>query len=75
MATTKLVPPVMPEYRRRIGSIGGKASAARLSPQQRIERSTKAGNTTLHRYGLGFYHSAGQRSSTQMRAKREAAKA
>lgn len=39
------------------GSKGGKASALSITPEQRIDRARRAGNTTLSRYGLGFYAS------------------
>lgn len=39
------------------GRKGGKASALAATPEQRLCRARKAGNTTLGRYGLGYYSS------------------
>lgn len=44
------------------GSKGGTMTAMRMSPEQRSARSTQAGNTTLRRYGTGYYAALGRLS-------------
>lgn len=46
-------------------SRGGLIAAARLTAGQRSDRSQKAGNTTLSRFGIGYYSSLGKLSAAK----------
>ena len=45
--------------------LAGRLAASHLTPQQRIERSSRAGNTTLQRFGLEYYSALGRLSAQQ----------
>ena len=53
-------PPSKP-YLRQAGRIGGLTVARNMTADQRQERASKAGNTTLRIYGTGFYSTLGRK--------------
>lgn len=49
------IPPPSPPRRTNPGSLGGLASARRLSPEARSQRAARGGNATVRAYGLEHY--------------------
>ena len=43
------------EIRAAAASKGGKATAAKMTQEQRSERASKGGNAVLAKYGLSYY--------------------
>jgi hypothetical protein len=55
------------------GHIYGLRSAASMTPEQRSNRSTIAGNTILRQYGVGYYSALGKLSAKKNRQNRDKA--
>jgi hypothetical protein len=53
-------PPIGSNRNRLAGGVGGKITASRMTPDQRIRRSSHAGNATLQAYGVNYYSFLGR---------------
>lgn len=59
--------PVKDPLRVQRGSINGKKSAARLTPEQHAINASVRGNIVLRRYGTGYYSALGKLSARKKR--------
>lgn len=57
------------------GRLGGLASAARLTAEQRRARSSAAGTAVLVQYGQGYFQAIGKLSRKKRRNEKQKAKA
>lgn len=67
-----IIPKAIPKAERhevRIGQLGGRATAAKMTTDEKVARAGNAGSTTLKRYGVEYYASLAKEAAKARREK------